>query len=546
MVQSVTMSPRLLSFAAALTLAACSSTPPCSPETCAGCCSSAGKCEAGTTADSCGSAGSTCVVCPSGQQCVRAFCSAAGGGTGGGGGGGDGGTGGGAGGGTGGGSGAYGFETTYAVWVVPSLLFNEVEAATAPNFWSTVDLTGDGRPDLVHTADPTTGQVFRGVIATNSWRVYPNTMTGFGALVDYGVPDPGNAIAEGFFRVTNLAGTKKWMLIDLDGTGAPELVHTANPATGNVWTAAANGAPEWRVYRALPTAFGAVSSWAVPASGVAEGFSYPFTSLATPRGSWGTLDVNGDRRADLVQTSNPANNAVFPGPVWRVFPSAVAATGFSTTATAWSVPDAGAPATTGFSTLNSAASPNFWATIDLNGDGRADFVHTADPATGRSFNAAGADSWRVYLGTPTGFSPTATTWPVPTDPAGMTALDFNAITGGTWTTLDLDGDKRPDLVSTADPATGRVWTDTMGRAEWRVYLNTGSGFQTAATSWRVPDSGTVPGFTSTASATGRLRWATIDLTGDGKPELVHTADPNTGMTWTESTRPIWRVYRQVQ
>ena len=95
-----------------------------------------------------------------------------------------------------------------------------------------------------------------------------------------------------------------------------------------------------------------------------------------------------------------------------------------------------------------------------------------------------------------------------------------------WSTFDMDGDGRPDLVDSRNPN------------EWRVHLNTGQGFAVAYTAWREAGCSTgclgyVRGGLS--SATNGIDRDTLDLDGDGRPDRIDTR------IWT-STNPRWRVH----
>src|SRR5207244_3117967 len=60
---------------------------------------------------------------------------------------------------------------------------------------------------------------------------------------------------------------------------------------------------------------------------------------------------------------------------------------------------------------------------------------------------------------------------------------FNASCGLRYhTTLDMDGDLRPDLVETYDCIGG----SDEGSKFWRVYRNTGFGFAAVPTQWALP------------------------------------------------------------
>ena len=219
----------------------------------------------------------------------------------------------------------------------------------------------------------------------------------------------------------------------------------------------------------------------------------------------------------------------------------VPATRFAMQAMNASVPGTGLAE--GFAQASAFASARYWTTTDLDGDGYLDVAHTGDTAfTQRVWDATGNPYWKVYAGGASGWAATAANWPVPKN--GRTDGFFAASATGPgieWNLVDLDGDKRLDLVHTMDPATSNVW-DSTGVAHWKVYLGTASGFAATPSSWRVPASGTTPGFTSVRMNSGTWQWATIDITRDGKPDLVQTSDPINGKVWDSASAPHWKVF----
>src|SRR6185295_4682170 len=97
---------------------------------------------------------------------------------------------------------------------------------------------------------------------------------------------------------------------------------------------------------------------------------------------------------------------------------------------------------------------------------------------------------------------------------------FQEANPANWTTFDIDGDGKIDLVRTADPNKTSQAFGTAGAAFWEVYKNTGSGFASAPTSWPVPDVLFYKPFQEANPA----NWTTFDIDGDGKLDLVRTAD----------------------
>jgi hypothetical protein len=218
------------------------------------------------------------------------------------------------------------------------------------------------------------------------------------------------------------------------------------------------------------------------------------------------------------------------------------ATQFSTQATNFSVPSSGL--SDGFGLHTSFSSARYWSTTDLDGDGYFEIVHSADTAfTQRVWDATGNPYWKVYAGGASGWSATATNWPVPTNGRtdGFFATGTTGGTGAEWTLIDMDGDKRLDLIQSMDPATSSVW-DPQGVAHWKVYLGTATGFETSPIAWRVPASGTTSGFIAANQRNGYWQWSTIDITRDGKPDLVQTSDPVTGKVWDATSAAHWKVF----
>ncbi len=164
--------------------------------------------------------------------------------------------------------------------------------------------------------------------------------------------------------------------------------------------------------------------------------------------------------------------------------------------------------------------------IDLDGDGRPDLVR----AGGWTANQP---VWRVHrnIGHLGGamFAAQPIDWPAPVGCIEKrdqtTAGDFiDNVT--LWSTFDMDGDGRPDLV------------DSRNANEWRVHLNTGQGFAAAYTAWR--ESGCSTGCLGylrggLSSATNGIDRDTLDLDGDGRPDRIDTR------VWS-STNPRWRVH----
>jgi Salmonella virulence plasmid 65kDa B protein/FG-GAP-like repeat len=135
-----------------------------------------------------------------------------------------------------------------------------------------------------------------------------------------------------------------------------------------------------------------------------------------------------------------------------------------------------------------------WQTMELNGDGRADFVHLKD----------GSGNYAVWLSN--GDETFAVSNYVSSD-VGLTA--------GVWLQVDVNGDGRVDLLHLLDNA-----------GNYRVWLSNGNGtfsVQPIATA-------AGPDLALTAGT-----WQIADLNGDGLSDLVHFADATKVYAWRSSS-----------
>jgi hypothetical protein len=251
-----------------------------------------------------------------------------------------------------------------------------------------------------------------------------------------------------------------------------------------------------------PSAGGTVT-WSVPPGGhVYGGFGEPH-SYGGQNGNavWTTFDLTGDGIPDLVSTglrqdAAGSTRSVVHGypnePHWLVH--AGGSGGFSSTASRWPVPTGGHIYGGFHATADVASSvgSNGWALLDVDGDGRADLVVTSlaqdQSGTTRAVALGYPDQshWLVFRNTGSAFADTGSRFLLPT--GGHPYAGFNALAGGqgidgagVWSVMDMNGDKRPDLVLSGlvkDQGGTRVSTvlDYPNDSHWMVYLNSGSGF----------------------------------------------------------------------
>lgn len=370
---------------------------------------------------------------------------------------------------------ATGFSSAITQWVVPANPsvaqgYTVANSATASSFWSTIDISGDGRPDLVHTMNPLSMGPYVSMLGspTDGWLVRRGVANGFDATtITLTVPRV-TGLSGGLDRTVNDTSTRRWLLTEVTGDALVDLVITADPATDNVWTV--NLRTNWVVCPGSAAGFGPFTgcqTLSVPDNGVAGGFKSATSFATAVRRVWLLADMNGDGRADLVQTMNPVGLLgsepflLNGAPYWKVWLNqygTVRDTLYAATPTQWTVP------TNAFSTPSSATAPQFWQLMDLDGDRAAELVQTADPTTGRPF---AGPSWRVFSANAaaTGFSPRGAIWTIP---AGPGVDGFRSVSGTSWTVLDVTGDGLPDLVQFQDPTTGLAFADVNGPF-WRVY-----------------------------------------------------------------------------
>jgi len=192
-------------------------------------------------------------------------------------------------------------------------------------------------------------------------------------------------------------------------------------------------------------------------------------------------------------------------------------------------PDVTIDAPTADAALDATLDTSSDAAIDASLDASPDAAPDASPdAAPDAAPDVATDAPAGDGGVAGGFSPTAAGWVVP--PNGLSdGFYATALANGTrwWTLADMNGDGRPDLVQTGDPARtgGYVFGAGTATPTWRVFRNTSTGFATTATAWAVPNIGLNDGPYTASIAAGTRWWATLDLNGDRRADLVQTGDP---------------------
>ena len=363
----------------------------------------------------------------------------------------------------------------------------------------------------------------------------------------WSVPQSGRE--DGFFSLGWANGTRWFSIFDINGDGRSDIVQTASDqrANGFVWTDA--GGAFWKVWLGKPNGFDDTHlRWSVPDSGLADGFF--FTAWNDGPRWFGVRDLNGDSIPDIIQTADSTREGGFvwqdtEGAYWKVWLGEPE--GFSTDWIRWSVPESGLA--DGFFALQWANGNRWFTVIDLDGDLHPELVQTADSDQegGHVFEDQNGAYWKVWENHGQGFEMNATRWQVP-DSGLADGFFFPYWTMGerSFSVLDIDGDRQLDLVQTADSSRsgGYIWQDSQG-PYWRVWLGMTNGFAPTWTRWSVPESGLGDGFFSTWYLNGERSFGTLDMTGDGIPDLVQTADSarSGGHIWRDEQGMYWKVWQ---
>lgn len=420
------------------------------------------------------------------------------------------------------------FASSAASWTLPPGALASTALTARATAWDLVDLDGDGRPELVVTSDAN-GKVLGGA-ASPHWNVYTNDGS---ALSTTPVPWPVPSDRFSYLRVACAA------MIDIDGDRLPDLVDFCEVGSGDPkpWGSAA-GTPHWNVHKNLGNGFAKTSTpYALPlqaplvVASVATtvGTKQPFVSMDT----WAAIDIDGDGKLELL--------AMQPKTSWSIYRATAA--GFTTPPTSFGVPSGGSDPLNAYTF--GRLSGNLWATMDVDGDQLLDFIVTGNTvgSARRPFTTAKSTPyWKVYRGSSTGFASTPTTWVVP---GGVEYPEDGDPYGTRSATFDIDGDGKPDLVTFG---ARDVFGAAAGTPHWRVYLGSSDRFGqpkpgAAAVpadpgpsvdtlllhEWKLPTA-TVAGLPLVSR--DATKWATLDIDGDGRPDLVDLSDASR-----------WNVYR---
>ncbi|PRQ03993.1 hypothetical protein ENSA5_11760 [Enhygromyxa salina] len=318
----------------------------------------------------------------------------------------------------------------------------------------------------------------------------------------------------------------RYSTFDLSGDGAPDLVVT------DLCDAAGVGSTGWEIYENTGTGFDPMPmDWSLPMTiggeDVHEFTTQGLTCNNNEDYRYSTFDLSGDGAPDLVVT-DLCDAETVGSTHWDLYTNT--GVGFADAPIEWSL-----PAPIGGADLHEFMAEGLtcnnnedyrYSTLDLTGDGAPDLVVTDLCDAGE----VGTDRWDVYENTGAGFDDVAIEWSLPTPIGGMDihellaqGLTCNNNEDYRYSTFDLTGDGAPDLVVTDLCDAGGVGTD-----RWDVYENTGTGFAAVAIEWSLPapiGGDDLHEFTAqglTCNNNEDYRFSTLDVTGDGAPDLVVT------------------------
>lgn len=461
------------------------------------------------------------------------------------------------------------------------------EDVLGSQWWTTMDLNGDGLADLIVTSELGTDgyQHTFGEANERHWLVHLNNGTGFDdEPVEWPLPEGGSifgSVFRGYWLTASgtapneAPGSQNWITRDMNGDARPDLVVYAERGPTSYLT---EFNPEsesyWNVYLNTGSGFeSAAIEWQLPDGGAFDSvtergfftlqYSGAFSGSAGSQ-NWSVIDMDGDARPDLVVTGQKNSNGWTQAfdqetqPYWRIHRNI--GNGFDADFVQWPLPDGGAielnytagfNSASGFAAIWSEPLSNNWYTMDMTGDGLPDLVLTAirEPnGCVKTFSTGSGESWLVHVSDGTGFNPAAVEWNLPTGGAFVTGctqgfyLDASEYSvpdqpgSQNWVTTDINGDRLTDMIVTAEAGSDDLVHPFSigGTYFWKAHLGNGQGFATTATQWWLPLGGSNNPFTRgfhiltyTAfqnSVPGAQNWSTTDLNGDGWLDLVVTGE----------------------
>jgi len=312
---------------------------------------------------------------------------------------------------------ATGFAQVAIDWALPpypqnSILLPMAEISTgAPNCYdnqpqyNVLDITADGLADFVVVEEPCSGHA---TVGKSEWFVYEGSGAGFAqspttwTLPDYPLSGPVLPLAELSHAEPDCPSNQpEFSLIDMNDDGMLDFLVVEEPCDGDPII----GITEWKYYAGTATGFDAVATpWALPPYAEA-GNQIPLGELneASPdcynnHPQFSVMDLDGDRLPDFVVPEEACpGDATLGISEWVIYPGSE--TGFAQAAARFNLPPY--PQADGNLPLGDLATgapicasnqPEF-ALMDMNADGRLDFVVAEEPC---GDPVVGITGWNVY------------------------------------------------------------------------------------------------------------------------------------------------------
>jgi len=382
------------------------------------------------------------------------------------------------------------------------------------------------KPDTGDTGD--TGDTNTTSVTETPADLMPEQCDGFGASQAWEIPTP---LVYDYFMFSGDGLGSYWSLVDMNGDGIQDLV--VHAVSNNA--EADELADHWRVWLGTGTGFGQEIAWALP-------FDHrEIDGMYTANAHYAAMDINGDGNLDLVYGLDPATGTIGGGaadPHWVVYPGD-GVSGFATTPQAWSVPGEI------YDSLHSSrSSGRVWTTMDLDGDGQIELVHTRSTETSNNWGYEdGNPHWKVFYRDGDGFSDTADEWRIPDSPTGYDGW-FTSAVDSSNTLLDMNGDGLLDMVlpiSTEWPYP--VWGEGPDWY-WVVHENTGAGFALDGVKWSIPSDYFVFPSSSLDWTYSTSYYHRTLKPGAGEIALVVATDPETDGPFIGDEGPQWAVFRR--
>ncbi|MCB9578527.1 MAG: hypothetical protein H6717_15990 [Polyangiaceae bacterium] len=307
-----------------------------------------------------------------------------------------------------------------------------------------------------------------------------------------------------FDALGKASGALEYMLSDLTGDGAPDLIVTQDDCDPDV------GSTRWDAYPGSAAGLAAApTSLSLPAARCGVKFDKPARSSGALE--YGLLDATGDGFPDLVVVQDDCD-ATVGATHWDVY--AGSAAGFAAAPSAYALP-AGRCGVI-WDELGKSSGALEYVLMDLTGDSRVDLLVHQDDCDA----SVGTTRWDVYGGSASGFAAAPSAYALPAARCGV-KFDEPARSSGAleYALLDVGGDGAPDLVVVQDDCDG-----TIGASHWDVYGGSASGFAAAPSAYALPAARCSVPWTALGKSSGAVHYSLLDVSCDGAPDLVVSQD----------------------